>query len=132
MPNVLAKSKLRFAILSAFDVVNGSCQGLFIVCRGFFDVQLSFDAVKSSLLEHCDENIFKLFGTLATLNESFCSDAVSLNKSPHTVLRLDFRLKFFVSQKNNDSLVSKRIGKKSKSISRMTFFYLVDEFPGSN
>lgn len=87
--------------------------------RGFFDVQISLAVVvdaaaaaavksKSPLLEHCDEIMFKLLGTLATLNESLCNDAVSLNKSPHTVFRLDFRwLEFDVSQKNNDSLLSK-------------------------
>lgn len=93
--------------------------------RGFFDVQFSSreddDTPKSPLLKHCDgdegdEQIFKLFGTLATLNESFCSnEAGSHNKSPHTVFRLDFRLEFVVSQKKIDSLVSKKWEKRKIS-----------------
>lgn len=102
-------------------VVNvDSCQRVFIGCFDVFDpVQFSFEfASKSpSLVVHCVENIFKLFGTLDTLNESLCNDVVSLNKSPHTVFRFDFRLAFDVSQKKIESFLSKiKKRKENKAI----------------
>lgn len=109
----------------------------------FFDVQFSSrdDTPASPLVKHCadddgNEQIFKLFGTLATLNESFCSNDVdSHNRSPHTVFRLDFRLEFVVSQKKIDSLVSKMDEKQEKGgqISRITLIEngQIQNVPGS-
>lgn len=110
------------AVVLVVIVFSGdSCQRLFLVCFEFVDpVQLS--SKSSELVEHCVENIFKLFGTLDTLNESLCNDVASLSKSPHTVLRFDFPLAIVVSQKKIESFLSKiKEMKKAKQMLEILF-----------